>query len=767
MAQEIKPTIPSLPPVAGITDPATRNFAQAVRAALSSIQSPEGSLQVLKNAVSMMQNGGTNFNTPIEILTWLLNSDLYRALQQNIEAIDVASQQAIIAEQQARVEAINQIVAQLADLGGVQAYDNATTYSTDDLVTYAGGLYRAIATTTGNLPTNATYWVKIGDYTSLGEAVAGHTVMLDDLDSRVTATENGLTSEISARSTLATQLRGSYTGTNVASVSSGLIWSERQARSTADATEVTKREALSAKLTGFTDPANKTLADISSGLLYEEKQARVNAVEAAVTSAETMVANLGTTTEAAIAAEAAVRATNDNALVQAINTAWAITGATQAVQQSGSNLITNWTAGQADYWNQLDAQVFTAGGQTIRASLAEEASVRATQTGELYAQWTIKTDLDGYVAGFGFASTANNGTPTSEFTIRSDRFVVVPPSTAGAVDFTWDGGNNLAFQQSQNYLVMSDVGSAINFVKPNGDVSFAVDMNGNAFFSGSLMAATGTFAGTLAAGVLQASALDSIAYSYTSPGTYTVTVPNKAEWVSISATILVQGAGGGGGGGSHNNTYLASGGGGGGGAYQKFELTNLTPGTTYTVIVGAGGAGGAAGANYGSSGGTGQSSQFGPFAAVAGGGGGGGAVSYYPTRSGGAGGAAGSAPSTSGVAGVIQDPYDATPGLEPPAYVTDPANGGAGGTSLFASGGIGGSTATARIGGNGSSGSGGGGGGATRGQNGSLSGAGGQGGSGRVDITFYDPKMVVTNTRYSALIGWLETKLAGMPLAAK
>lgn len=44
-------------------------------------------------------------------------------------------------------------------------YDNDTTYHAGDVVTYTdGSSYRAIADTTGNLPTDTTYWTKITSY---------------------------------------------------------------------------------------------------------------------------------------------------------------------------------------------------------------------------------------------------------------------------------------------------------------------------------------------------------------------------------------------------------------------------------------------------------------------------------------------------------------------------------------------------------------------------------------------------------------------------
>ena len=106
-------------------------------------------------------------------------------------------------------------------------YDNSTAYAEGDIVKYNGGLYKALGATTGNLPTDEDYWLKIGDYSSLADVVAAHTAEIAVLTSDLGA-------EVSARETLATQLRGSYTGTDISSITSGLLYSERVARATAD-----------------------------------------------------------------------------------------------------------------------------------------------------------------------------------------------------------------------------------------------------------------------------------------------------------------------------------------------------------------------------------------------------------------------------------------------------------------------------------------------------------------------------------------------------
>jgi hypothetical protein len=118
-------------------------------------------------------------------------------------------------------------------------YDNAETYAADDIVKYDGGLYKAISATTGNLPTDGTYWLKIGDYSSIADVVAAHTAEIATLTS-------DLGGEVTARETLATQMRGAYTGTDLASVTSGLIFSERTARTTADSGLASSISAVSA-----------------------------------------------------------------------------------------------------------------------------------------------------------------------------------------------------------------------------------------------------------------------------------------------------------------------------------------------------------------------------------------------------------------------------------------------------------------------------------------------------------------------------------------
>ena len=68
------------------------------------------------------------------------------------------------------------------------------------------------------------------------------------------------------------------------------------------------------------------------------------------------------------------------------------------------------------------------GPSDYRSALEVEATARANADGSLQAQYTVKIDNAGHVSGYGLASTAVDGTPTSEFGVRADQFWIAPPA---------------------------------------------------------------------------------------------------------------------------------------------------------------------------------------------------------------------------------------------------------------------------------------------------------------------------------------------------
>jgi hypothetical protein len=75
--------------------------------------------------------------------------------------------------------------------------------------------------------------------------------------------------------------------------------------------------------------------------------------------------------------------------------------------------------------------------QNYATTAAVQQNYYAKASGEgLEAQYTVKIDLNGYVSGFGLASTAPvNGTPSSEFIVRADRFSIGSPGQTTIIPF--------------------------------------------------------------------------------------------------------------------------------------------------------------------------------------------------------------------------------------------------------------------------------------------------------------------------------------------
>ena len=176
-------------------------------------------------------------------------------------------------------------------------------------------------------------------------------------------------------------------------------------------------------------------------------------------------------------------------------------------------------------------------------------STQATSIDGLSAQYTVKVDNNGYVTGYGLASTLINGTPTSEFIVRADRFAISSPGEVEIAPFvvtttptTLNGvavpagvymseafikngaitnakiGNATiddakivsltankitagslsagSYIRSTNYIA----GSAGFNIPASGAAEFNnVTIRGGGSFGGALSAATGTFAGALSA----------------------------------------------------------------------------------------------------------------------------------------------------------------------------------------------------------------------------------------------------------------------------
>lgn len=218
-----------------------------------------------------------------------------------------------------------------------------------------------------------------GDFTELLAAV----------ESEQSARIAGDAAEAASRQTLAAQLRGDYTGTDPSALTTGLVYNERVTRVSAEGAISSSVTALSSTVTNNYNTLNAAITSEAS-----TRAGADSAISATVTSLSSTVTNNYNTLNAAITSEASTRADVDGAM---------------------SATVTALTA--------------TVGTNT--AAISTEAATRASETGDLFAKYTVKIDTNGYVSGFGLASTANNATPFSDFLIRADRFSIASPSGPG------------------------------------------------------------------------------------------------------------------------------------------------------------------------------------------------------------------------------------------------------------------------------------------------------------------------------------------------
>lgn len=122
------------------------------------------------------------------------------------------------------------------------------------------------------------------------------------------------------------------------------------------------------------------------------------------------------------------------ARIDLIDGASGLAGSVNARVLAETSARTSGDSANASSINTLSAQVnhATTGLPAAYAAVQTEASTRASADGTLFAQYTVKVDVNGYVAGYGLASTVVNGAPSSEFIIRADNFAIAPVDTDNA-----------------------------------------------------------------------------------------------------------------------------------------------------------------------------------------------------------------------------------------------------------------------------------------------------------------------------------------------
>jgi len=418
----------------------------------------------------------------------ITESQLFNTLGERINLIDASALVTNSVAWRVAQEATARAAA-IALLDDAMEYNNATAYKKGDIVVYNANLYEAKSSTTGNLPTNTTFWTLLGSYTSIGDIVKNNgskiveinTVTSDStsaaaqaivglkstvenpttgvvatstalgaLTTRVSTAEGNIVSNSSSITSLSNAVNHPTTG--LATRASSTALSALDSRVTAAEGVNTSQSTSITSLQNTIDHPTTGLATRASSTALSALDSRVTAAEGVNTSQSTSITSLqntidhpatGLATRASSTALSALdsrvtsaegtitaQGSSITALQSTVNNATTgVVATANAVSLLNTEIFPNGTA-QASYIDQVNA---TVGANT--AAIQAEATTRATADGTLFGQFTVKVDLNGHVSGFGLASTLNNAAPSSEFIVRADRFSIASPGQATIVPF--------------------------------------------------------------------------------------------------------------------------------------------------------------------------------------------------------------------------------------------------------------------------------------------------------------------------------------------
>jgi hypothetical protein len=167
---------------------------------------------------------------------------------------------------------------------------------------------------------------------------------------------------------------------------------------------------------------NAITASVLADPFYQSLGTPISQIDITLQKQKAGILNVG----AAVAVETENRVTGDTALLSTMTTQFATVNGNVSALQTTLTTVTNSVAANTSAITTLQSNV-----GSLNVSLSQESTTRANADGALQAQWTVKTDINGYISGFGLASTANNAAPSSAFYVRADTFAIGSPSGPG------------------------------------------------------------------------------------------------------------------------------------------------------------------------------------------------------------------------------------------------------------------------------------------------------------------------------------------------
>lgn len=208
-----------------------------------------------------------------------------------------------------------------------------------------------------------------------------------------------------------------------------------------DTVKVNPTESLATRLSSLaaTDAAN-------AAAITAEQTARISGDDALASDISALGATVTSnfnTLSAAISNEQTARANGDSANATAItNLAATVTSNYNTLNAAISNEASVRASADSAQASSISTLQTTVNGHT------SAISQHASSINGLSAQYTVKVDNNGHVAGFGLASTPINGTPVSEFIVLANKFAIVDPSNSANVKVPFAVSGGTVFMQN-------------------------------------------------------------------------------------------------------------------------------------------------------------------------------------------------------------------------------------------------------------------------------------------------------------------------------
>jgi hypothetical protein len=403
----------------------------------------------------------------------ITETQLFSTLGARINLIDAPFSTAgsvdakVKALQDSTTQSINSLQSQVNEIINIPAYSATETYQVNDQVTYNGSLYKATQTTTGNLPTNTTYWTLIGNYTSLGDAVAAHTTQINSLN-------NGLATEISDRTILYNQVNNATTGlpaTRTMLIDNYYTKTAADLAISGQLTSYVTSTSLSTQLGNYTNTAL-----LEQG--YYSKSGTDNAISQQLTNYVSTTVLTGTLNNYATTANLTTNYATKTDVNQAkSDVTTTLTSAYQAADTTTLNAAQTYTQGYAyaksQTYTKSDVDSAVSSTSTTLTSAYQAADTTALNSAKSYtegyayakSETYTRSEANGQIssATSTLATTSALNTAISNVTTsvatKSANFVQNTTPTATKTNDLWiDTGNNNALKRwdGSNWVAAED-----------------------------------------------------------------------------------------------------------------------------------------------------------------------------------------------------------------------------------------------------------------------------------------------------------------------